>query len=493
MARPLLERIFSAMLRPFGLRALSADAAWLRGITEASTAASGVEVTEETALGEVTVFACTRAIAWGIASLPRRVYRELEPVGKERLKKHPVARVMRRPNEWMNGFVFWSTIGCQMAFRGYAYAQVIRDNAGRMMELWPLPYETRPVSKEGRLFYEIPDGARAKLIESSKVAAFRALCSDGVTPFRPVQMAAEAVGLALAAERFAARFFGNGSNLSGVLTHPGRLSPEAKAGLRKSWKDLYSGVDNAFDVAVLEEGLAFSRIGTEPDKSQLVETRKEQALAMCRLLGVPPPIVGILEGSSYATAEQQNQAFATHTIRPLCEAIEAEADMKFFTEDESDDHFTEHNMDALLRADFKTRMEGWGTAIQNGIHSVDEVRDKENENPLPDGKGADYFHQVNLVAVPDGGLAKKAPAGEGELGVPVDASVQDTALNGAQITSVVALAEAVAAGRIPAATAIEIILISFPTVSREEAEALINPAAQAEPPPAPEQPAPPEG
>jgi phage portal protein BeeE len=156
---------------------------------------------------------------------------------------------------------------------------------------------------------------------------------------------------------------------------------------------------------VLEEGLKYETIGTEPDKGQLIETRKEQALAMCRLAGVPPPMVGILEGSSYATAEQQNLAFATHTIRPWLESIEDELDFKLLNESEQDSLFVEHNMDALLRGDFATRMTGWGTAIQNGIYCVDEVRDKENENPLPDSRGTDYFHQVNLVAVPAGGLA----------------------------------------------------------------------------------------
>jgi hypothetical protein len=34
-----------------------------------------------------------------------------------------------------------------------------------------------------------------------------------------------------------------------------------------------------------------------------------------------------------------------------------------------------------------------------GMWSIDELREKENENPLPDGKGSKHYVQLNMQAV----------------------------------------------------------------------------------------------
>lgn len=457
----------NAVLRPFGLRAISADAKWLQGLEDAARTTSGVEVTEETALGEVTIFACVRAISWTIASLPRGVYRRLEPRGKDRERTHPVARVLHRPNPWMNPFRFWSTVMAHAVFRGDGYAHIIRSG-GRPVELWPIdPSAVRVCSKGARLYYEVRDGARTREIESRNMLHFTGPSGDGLQGYQSIELAADAVGLALAAQRFAANFFGNGSNLAGVISTETPLSPEAKKAMRKSWKELYAGLQKSHDVAIFEPGTKYQQIGTEPQKSQMNETQLAQALNMCRLIGVPPPIVGILEGSSYATAEQQNLAFAVHTVRPWCESVEDEIDFKMFDEDEQD-MFVEHNLNALLRGDFKSRMEAWGSAIQNGVKCADEVRDEEGDNPLPDGKGTDYYHQVNLVAVPGHSKDDEALAG----------AVQDTALNGAQIGSLLEIVAAVAAGTLPGQSAVNMIQLSFPAVDEAEAQALVKPAVE---------------
>ena len=57
------------------------------------------------------------------------------------------------------------------------------------------------------------------------------------------------------------------------------------------------------------------------------------------------------------------------------------------------------------------------------------------------------------------------------------ADVQGTALNGAQITSLQAMVLAVANGELPPEAAVPMILVSFPSVSQEQAEAMVLPAA----------------
>ena len=63
-------------------------------------------------------------------------------------------------------------------------------------------------------------------------------------------------------------------------------------------------------------------------------------------------------------------------------------------------------MDGLLRGDFKTRMEGHATSIQNGIRTPNEVREIENLEPKPEGdslmiQGATVPIAMQSAGVPD--------------------------------------------------------------------------------------------
>ena len=45
------------------------------------------------------------------------------------------------------------------------------------------------------------------------------------------------------------------------------------------------------------------------------------------------------------------------------------------------------NLDGLMRGDYKSRMEGYAIARQNGWMSANDIRELENLNPLSDGEG----------------------------------------------------------------------------------------------------------
>ena len=69
------------------------------------------------------------------------------------------------------------------------------------------------------------------------------------------------------------------------------------------------------------------------------------------------------------------------------------------------------------------------------------------------------------------------PAEEPALDAPETADVQAQALNGAQISSVVEIVTMVAAKTLPEASAIEVLKVAIPSLSDEQARAIIGPAA----------------
>jgi phage-related protein (TIGR01555 family) len=65
---------------------------------------------------------------------------------------------------------------------------------------------------------------------------------------------------------------------------------------------------------------------------------------------------------------------------------------------------------------------------------------------------------------------------------------QDTALNGAQISSLLGIVTATANKEMPPETAVQLIMVGFPLISQSTAEAIINPLKNFEPPPPPPSP-----
>ena len=92
----------------------------------------------------------------------------------------------------------------------------------------------------------------------------RGLSSDGIKGLSPIQLAREAIGLGMSAEEYASRFFSNDSTPPGVLKHPGSLSEPAQKRIRESWEGIHGGTTNAHKIGILEEGMAYERIGVTP-------------------------------------------------------------------------------------------------------------------------------------------------------------------------------------------------------------------------------------
>ena len=221
---------------------------------------------------------------------------------------------------------------------------------------------------------------------------------DGVMGYSPIALEKSAVGLSIAAEEYGSKFFGNGAMPSGVLTHPNTVKDPKR--LRESWNAAYGGSANSGKVAILEESMTFTPISIPNDAAQFLETRKFQVTEICRIFRVPPHMIGDLERATFSNIESQNISFAVHTIRPWLVRIEQAMDRALFPETEKGRFYVRFNLDGLMRGDYKSRMEGYAIARQNGWMSANDIRELENLNPLSDGEGGNlYLVNGNMIPI----------------------------------------------------------------------------------------------
>ena len=184
----------------------------------------GKQVNETTAMQTTAVYACVRILSEAIASLPVHVYQYKDGGGKEMVIDHPLYQALHdEPNPEMTSFVFRETLMSHLLIWGNAYAQIIRDGAGRVLGLYPLLPNKMDVQRDDkgeihylyfRSSYENPNFKEYSDIKFKKedVLRIQGLGFDGLIGYSPIAMAKNAVGMTLACEEYGASFFANGAN-----------------------------------------------------------------------------------------------------------------------------------------------------------------------------------------------------------------------------------------------------------------------------------------
>ena len=194
-----------------------------------------------------------------------------------------------------------------------------------------------------------------------------------------------AIGLAMAAEEYGARFFGNGARPGGILSYDKVLGDEQRERIRERIESTFGGQSNAHKVMVLEAGMEWTGVTTPNNASQFVETRKNQVVEIARIFNVPPHKLYEMDKATYNNVEQENRAFAIDTLMPYVLRIEEALNCFLLSQEDQDDYFFKFNMDARLRADSKTRAEELEIRLRSGQMTINEARAKENLPPMPDG------------------------------------------------------------------------------------------------------------
>jgi HK97 family phage portal protein len=456
----------------------------------AGRSASGVRVTRGRALGLSAVWRGVNLIAGDVGRHAFRVYR-YEGDGLVTDPRHQAALVMRKPNDYMTPFTFRQTLQSHALLDGNGYAYIVRDPITSIpLELLPLdPNRTWPVRVNGELWYvfetdEPIPGRRRKRgmvkITSTDMLHIKGLGFDGLQGYPVIRILRETIGGAVAARDYGTRYFRNNARPGIVIQCPTAMKPEAINNLRESWERLHTGIDNAHRTAILRDGCTLVTYDVSAKNAQLLENREFDAREIANVLGVPPHKLGDPSKTAYNSLESENNGYREDTLDSWFVAWEQECDSKLLTEEEkaNESHCCRFDSRPLSRINATDRATFYNQGINGGWLNQDEARAFEKLNPLPGNKGKEYYRPVNLTPVgatvpapatgpdthpaPDlAAVAGDAPATAADAAAS-GGGVQDTALNGAQITSLLLIADGLALKKYPAPAAKAMVQASFP-------------------------------
>ncbi|WP_347995789.1 phage portal protein [uncultured Eubacterium sp.] len=345
-------------------------------------------VNPNVALTYSTIFACVRVIAETIATLPLFLYK-VKGNNKVKAREHNLYSILHdAPNLECTSVSFFESLITQILLTGNGFAEIIKDNFNNILELHILDANKIRVYRDNynNIVYEYYDDGKIISLSKRQVLHIAGLGWNGIIGYSPIALMRRQIATGIYQDNFALDFFSNGVKKVPILSHPNRISKEAKESMKESFRKSW---DNG--IVVLEEGITVNPITMNLSDAQFLESRRFSVEEICRIFRVPPHLIGDLSRSTNNNIEHQSIEFVTHTIRPWCVRIERALNNFLLNIKEKGKYTIEFMLDGLLRGDTLTRQQSNQIKLNNGILTRNQWRQQENMNEVEDKYGDDYF------------------------------------------------------------------------------------------------------
>lgn len=395
-----LQRIaaaFNPMVRNPG------DERWWTGAGHSTEA--GIAVTRDNVAGLDIVGAIREALASSVSTLPLMVYRSGPNDSRSAARDHRLFSLLHdRPNSEQTAQEFRYEMIWHLAFERNAYAIIRAEGDNPVAALMPVhPSRVHKVERDrqGYRWYTIKALGTGQdvVLRDDYVWHLRRgpLTEDGLRG-RPIyDTDRETFAKALAVEAYGARWFRNSGMSGGVIKHPGQFkTKEDRQAFLNAWRESSTGASQHRD-RLLTHGADYTPHSVQNDQAQFLETVRHAEIKICGLWNMPPHRVSRLDKATFSNIEQQAIEFVTHTLAPYITGFEQAAMRDLLMDDERARYTVEHNVDGLLRGDTAARYAAYATGRQNGWLSINDIRRKENLNPIPGGD--EYLQPLNMQPV----------------------------------------------------------------------------------------------
>lgn len=389
---------------------------------------AGVLVSQESALRLSVVWRCIRLIAGTLASLPADAVRKQDRI---RLPVDRPPRWLEVPNPESNWFEFAERIFESLLMDGNAFLPITaRDFQGFPSEIWTLHPRKVQVRRRDTPPYRIyflvdgsteysrygPDNPMGDMLH------IRLASAGGLRGLSPIEYARQSIGLGLVTEKFGARFFGRGQQMSGLIQMPPdqpKASKEHIEVMREQWEEAHAGSEQSHRPGILTGGATWQGITIPPEDAQFLQTRAFQVEDIAsRVYGIPPHLVGLTEKqTSWGTGvEQQGIGLYRFTLKEHITRFEMAMSQLL-----PRGQVLRLNHMALIEADHETEAKVLQMELQNGVINRNDWRALRELPPVPGGDR--FILPLNFQILTSAGVAEPtptAPSPNGNGKVPVE-------------------------------------------------------------------------
>ena len=343
---------------------------------------SATNIDEKSVLQVNAVFSAVSLISDTISTLPLDAFIRVD---ETRLPYRPKPAWVDKPDIDLPREAFYNSLIVSLLLDGNAFIRVFSNRRGEVINLTVLNPLQVEVMRNGIGRIQFSVEGEEKVLTPEDMIFIPDLVRPGhLRGESRVRALNENFGLALALEKFAANFFGQGTNLSGIIEFPGNLTAEQASNLANGFDNRHRGWRKGHRTGVLSGGATFKATQIDPQQSQSIEARHMAVEDVARAFNVPPHLLALPGTNSYASVEQTNLAWVTHGLRPIISKIEGAMSPLLSRSPNGENAFLRFNLDGLLRADITSRTSAYSQMIQMGAMTINDVRRLEDLPPMPE-------------------------------------------------------------------------------------------------------------
>lgn len=332
------------------------------------TSYAGVAVTETSALGLTAVYRAVSIISGTIAGLPLKSYRDGSDGRQE------VGSFLDNPGgTQFTPFEWTELVLVHLLLHGNAYLLHVYNGAGGIVELYPIHPGLVHVEADqqfGKIFKVMGSDGETREYTPEDLTHIPALGTDGLVGLSPICVARNALGTGIAGDQAAARMFGNGMMLGGMITSEEELSKEDAESILVGLKSKLSSSKNAGDWPFINKNLKFTPWTVPAKDAQFLESREHQITEVARIFGVPAVLLAEDGASTWGSGiAELIRGMQKFTLRPWTSRIEQHLSRLLPAP-----RFVEFEYKSLLQGTPAEEVELLARQVETGLLTLNEAR-----------------------------------------------------------------------------------------------------------------------
>lgn len=329
-------------------------------------------VTKEKALEIPTVQACINLIAGTISSLPINLYKKGKDGKVEEVRDERTFILNNDTGDTLTASQFWRAMieDYYLGKGGYAYINKI----GSKIESIHYVDETQIsiMKNTDPIFKDYDILVQGKSYRPHEFFKILRKTKDGMTSRSIANDNPLIIGVSYSELVYEENLVRKGGNKKGFLKSKNHIGTEALNKLREGFRRLYSNDEN---VVVLNNGIEFQESSNTSVEMQLNENKKSNTTEICKLFGVPDSMVG-----GNPTDKDVDNFIRTCAI--VMSDIECSLDRDLLLESEKGLFYWAFDTKELTRGNIKERYEAYKIGLEKNFLQIDEVREKEDLEPI---------------------------------------------------------------------------------------------------------------
>lgn len=308
----------------------------------------------------------------------------------DEIEEHPIKTLFSKPNPYQTRWEIFFRMAQHWALYGNCYLYKLKNSMGipvQLIQLLPFNTSPRSTGESGGIdYFDYEVGGKIYSLKTEDVIHFRNPDPDnlliGVPLIARILDQSEVDQLQTA---YMKQFYKQGGFLGQVFTTDKVMTKDSFNRAKQELADRYSGVDNAFKVALFDSNLKAENVTNNLRDMDFSNTRNHTRDEIFSAFNINKFLIGQSEGINRANAFEISRQFISGVIEPIFEYMDEVLTVQL-CHDFDQDYYVKH--ESISPRDVENDLMYYDSGIKAGWLTPNEVRAWEDLEPI----NADYMN-----------------------------------------------------------------------------------------------------